>query len=262
MDIRLTDYDYIVVNSSGGKDSQTALRFIAKQAAVEEVSDRVLVAHADLGQVEWDGTKDLAQRQAEHYGFRFLAIARPQGDLLQHIEQRGKFPSSTARYCTSDHKRGQIAKLYTQLRKEKGGHVKILNVLGMRAEESPARAKLVPFKVNERESNGVKTIHDWLPIHDWTLEDVWADIKASGVEHHPAYDLGMPRLSCVFCIFAPRSALLLAGKHNRDLLDRYVEVEKKIDHTFRQDVSLLEIQKEIESGVSDPLAIISDQWDM
>ena len=85
MDIRLTDYDYIVVNSSGGKDSQTALRFIAKQAAVEEVSDRVLVAHADLGQVEWDGTKDLAQRQAEHYGFRFLAIARPQGDLLQHI---------------------------------------------------------------------------------------------------------------------------------------------------------------------------------
>lgn len=30
-------------------------------------------------------------------------------------------------------------------------------------------------------------------------------------------DLGMPRLSCCFCIFSPRSALLLAGKHNPGL---------------------------------------------
>ena len=37
----------------------------------------------------------------------------------------------------------------------------------------------------------------------WKVEDVWARIKASGVEHHKAYDLGMSRLSCCFCVFAP-----------------------------------------------------------
>ena len=53
------------------------------------------------------------------------------------------------------------------------------------------------------------------------------------MDYHHAYDLGMPRLSCVFCIFAPESALLVAGKHNPDLLKQYVAVEEKIGHSFK-----------------------------
>ncbi len=70
----------------------------------------------------------------------------------------------------------------------------------------------------------------------------------SGVPHHPAYDLGMPRLSCCFCIFSPRSALLLAGKHNPELLEHYVQVEKQINHTFRKELSLAEIQAALQAG--------------
>jgi hypothetical protein len=64
--------------------------------------------------------------------------------------------------------------------------------------------------------------------------------SASG--HHPAYDLGMKRLSCVFCVFAPRKALLIAGEHNPELLNDYVAAEKRMGHTFRVDQSLVEIQ--------------------
>ena len=68
------------------------------------------------------------------------------------------------------------------------------------------------------------------------------------VPHHPAYDLGMPRLSCCFCIFSPRSALLLAAKHNPALLAEYVAVEKRIGHRFRQELSLAEVQDSVAEG--------------
>ena len=89
---------------------------------------------------------------------------------------------------------------------------------------------------------------DWLPLHAWTTEQVWQRIKASGVRYHPAYDLGMPRLSCCFCIFSPRSALLLAGKHNPELLAEYVAVEKQIGHRFRKELSLTEVQEALAKG--------------
>jgi len=77
---------------------------------------------------------------------------------------------------------------------------------------------------------------------------VWQRIRASGARHHPAYDLGMPRLSCCFCIYSPRSALLLAGQHNPELLAEYVAVEKAIGHRFRLELSLAEVQDALAAG--------------
>lgn len=247
----LADYDYVVVNTSSGKDSQTLLRHVMAQAEREGYPKaKIVAAHADLGRMEWPGTKELAERQAIHYGIRFWAMARPQGDLLSHIRQRGMFPSSTERYCTSDHKRDQIAKLFTEVIAGLGsGHQKrILNAMGMRAQESPARAKLIPFAKNARHSNGKRHIDNWLAIHGWQIGDVWTDIKASGVPYHPAYDLGMPRLSCVFCIFSPPAALMLAGKHNPELLAEYVAAEKAMGHTFRKDFPIAKVQDAIADG--------------
>jgi 3'-phosphoadenosine 5'-phosphosulfate sulfotransferase (PAPS reductase)/FAD synthetase len=253
MVLDLTRFDWIVLNSSGGKDSQAMLDVVVEQADRALVPrSRLLVAHADLGRVEWPGTRQLAEEQARHYGLAFVAVARPQGDLLDHIARRGMFPSPTARYCTSNHKRAQVLKVLTRLADESrraGVRVcRILNCLGLRAEESPARARRRPFAPNEAASNGRRWVDDWLPLHSWTSEQVWARIRASGVRHHPAYDLGMPRLSCCFCIFSPRSALLLAGKHNPELLAEYVAVEKQIGHRFRKELSLAEVQDALRRG--------------
>src|SRR5262245_62312416 len=100
----LTAYHWIVVNSSAGKDSQAMIDFVVEQCDAAGVPrDRLVVVHADLGRVEWPGTRALAEEQARHYGLEFIAVSRPQGDLLDHIKQRGMFPSPTARYCTSNH---------------------------------------------------------------------------------------------------------------------------------------------------------------
>lgn len=259
--MNLLAYDLIIINSSAGKDSQAMLDVIAEQVAELEIQKRVVVVHCDLGRMEWKGTRDLAERQARHYGFRFEVVRRPQGDLLSHVTKRGKWPSSTARYCTSDHKRGQVSTLFTKLvREERASRrralhcaefpaVRILNCMGHRAQESPKRAKMQPVEVDRRHTNGMREVTIWRPLLSWTVEQVWDQIRRSGVEHHYAYDLGMPRLSCVFCIFSPKNALLLAGKHNPELLSEYVEVERQIGHTFRKDFRIAEVQTDLLAGV-------------
>jgi 3'-phosphoadenosine 5'-phosphosulfate sulfotransferase (PAPS reductase)/FAD synthetase len=249
----LTAYHWIVLNSSAGKDSQAMLDFVVEQSDRAGVArHRLVVVHADLGRVEWPGTRALAEEQARHYGLAFHAVRRPQGDLLDHIARRGRFPSPTARYCTSDHKRAQVLKVLTWLadrsRQDGTQLCRILNCLGLRAEESPARAQRPAFAPNALASNGRRWVDDWLPLHAWTAAQVWQRIRASGVRHHPAYDLGMPRLSCCFCIFSPRSALLLAGKHNPGLLAEYVAVEKQIGHSFRKELPLADVQAALRRG--------------
>lgn len=267
--VDLRAYDVILVNSSAGKDSQAMLTHVVGLADAAGVRDRLVVVHCDLGRVEWKGTRELAEEQARHYGIRFEIVSRPQGDLLDQIEKRGMFPSSTARYCTSDHKRGQVATLLTKLATEhraKGGErVRILNCLGLRADESPARAKKVAFETDKRATNGRRLVDVWLPIHHWTVDRVWQVIRASGVKYHYAYDLGMPRLSCCFCIFAPDAALMLAGKHNAELLTEYVRVENKIGHAFRmsgkQQVHLRVIKERLDAG-EEPNAAGLQSWCM
>ena len=254
MDIKT--YDLIIVNTSAGKDSLAMLDYLHTLATAEGVADRLVAVHADLGRVEWQGTRELAETQADFFGVRFEAVSRRQGDLLEHVKERGMWPSSTTRYCTSDHKRGQVGTVITRLANERYqtnfGYrpVKVLNCMGFRAQESDARAKREVLSRDTRQTGAGKrkVVDTWLPILAWTEDDVWAAIKASGAPYHPAYDLGMPRLSCVFCIFAPKAALVLAGRHNPELLAEYVKAEQEIGHRFTVKLSMAEVAQAVASG--------------
>lgn len=283
----LGTYDYIVINTSGGKDSQAMMHMVVGMAIEAGVLDRVIAVHADLGRVEWEGTRELAERQAAAYGItRFEVVSRERGDLLDQILDRrvsldtkserlaglaagadapvdvlgaavvatlraksaeayasAAFPSSKARFCTSDQKTSQVVKLFTRLVEEstvEGRPVRILNCLGLRADESTERANKAPFGP-DCASNGLRHIDRWLPIHHWSEDEVWATIKASGVEYHRAYDLGMTRLSCVFCVFASKRDLTIAAKHNPELAREYVEVEILTRSRFKNDLSMTDI---------------------
>lgn len=245
MEPNLRSYDFIVVNTSAGKDSQAMLDEVVYQCDRAGVSrGKIVAVHADLGRVEWKGVKELAALQASLYPVRFEVVSRRNGDLLQHVEERGMWPSSAARYCTSDHKRGQVGTLFTRL----GDDVRILNCMGMRAQESKARSKLPVFEPNKRYTNSKRSVDTWHPILAWTVDQVWERIRRSGVPYHYAYDLGMPRLSCCFCIFAPKDALMLAGQHNPELLAEYVAVEARIDHSFKDGFKIAEIQSALARG--------------
>ena len=72
----LSEWDVVLVNSSGGKDSQTMLREVVRMADEEGYArSDIVVAHAELGRVEWDGTTELAREQSEAYGLEFRSMA-------------------------------------------------------------------------------------------------------------------------------------------------------------------------------------------
>jgi 3'-phosphoadenosine 5'-phosphosulfate sulfotransferase (PAPS reductase)/FAD synthetase len=253
--VNLAWYDWVFINSSAGKDSQAQLDYLVDLALEQDCLDKLVVVHCDLGRIEWEGTRELAERQAAHYGLRFEVVRNENWpDLLARIEAHGRWPGRDTRYCTSEFKTGQARRLATRLVTEARANglgmaqreVRILNCLGIRAQESHTRAKLTPYKHhphyqldkegNRKDGNGwtnsKRWVDEWLPIHAWSADEVWARIKESGVEHHPAYDKGMPRLSCILCPLASFSANVMGAFLNPDLADEYVGVEDRIGHKY------------------------------
>lgn len=261
----LTAYDVILLNSSGGKDSQAMLDYVTGLATAQGVADRIVVVHADLGRVEWAGTLELAAEQAAFYGHRFEVVKRDVHggrDLLEEVLARrikldadadafeaagdldkakakreaNAWPSSDARWCTSYYKRDQVQKLYTALTDELahlGRQVRILDCQGIRADEGWERAQKNPFQVSEKRSNGKREVTEWFPIFTWTEAQVWERIATAGTRSHSAYAAGMRRLSCVFCVFATNEDLRTAGRLNPELADEYMAMEDLTGNTFK-----------------------------
>jgi 3'-phosphoadenosine 5'-phosphosulfate sulfotransferase (PAPS reductase)/FAD synthetase len=277
----LKRFDILFVNTSGGKDSQAMLGHVCALAEKKGIKDRIVAVHADLGEVEWPGTRELARKQAEFYGVPFHVVERTQDTLLEYVHKRRMWPDSVTRYCTSEFKRAPCSRVMTKVvqdwRREQGWSpqksknnkgdrpCRILNMYGFRAEESPRRKKLPKFQKNKRASNeSIRTVFDFLPIQDWTTKQVWDSIEESGCPSHWAYSRGMTRLSCRFCIFAPRSQLLLAATmpENQELWREYVELEKEIGHTFRKNQSLEEIDEAIKAGERPQVGVDDGTWEM
>ncbi len=253
MKVDLHEYDIVIINSSGGKDSLCALWEVCRLAEEQNYpTSKMVVSHQDLGAMEWKGTKELVKKQADlfwletHYSKRRDKNGYEE-TLLEYVERRGKWPSNNQRYCTSDFKRGPGARVVTALTKGLG-ECKVLYVFGFRKDESPFRAKKESLNLNKQLTTKKRTVHDWLPIHDWSSEKVWSIINTYNLPYHHAYDLGMPRLSCCFCIFSPLDALVVAGKANPELLDKYIEVERKIDHTFKDGFAIESVRDAIDNN--------------
>lgn len=245
----LASYDAVLISTSGGKDSQACMDVLVAQAVEHGVRDRILAVHADLGAIEWPGARALANEHADFYGIPFTTVRRRDRhgnhpDLLTDIVNRGRWPDAANRYCTSGAKRGPIQVLMTAVttRLREGGitdrPVRLLNVMGMRAEESAARRKRLPLSRNTRASNSRRTVDDFLPIHAFTEAETWATNRAAGTRSHWAYSEGMPRLSCRFCPLASRSATVLSAQLNPDLADAYVAAEQRMGHRFTRGWSI------------------------
>src|SRR5262249_53997498 len=154
---------------------------------------------------------------------------RPQG-LFEHIQERRMWPDARRRYCTSDAKRAPVYRLMTRLAEEcraegTTGPVPILNVMGLRAQESPARKLLAPFSHDDRASNSRRHVDTWLPVHGWVADQVWDRVELAGTRPHWVYLLGLPRLSCRFCVLASKAALILAARIDPDGARRRAEAE-------------------------------------
>lgn len=229
------------VNHSGGKDSQAMLIRLLGIVPL----DQLIVVHATLGRSEWPGALEHAQQQAEDAGVRFVvAKSSSRESFVELVQWRSiehpdspAFPSASNRQCTSDLKRDPIMRDVRGIAEARGQKL-IVTCMGMRAQESPRRAKALPWSLDTRGSKAGRTWMNWLPIHGLTTSEVFATIRDAGQTPHPAYAAGNERLSCVFCILGSAGDARNGALHNPELFAEHVELEELTGFTMHRDKSL------------------------
>ena len=115
-----------------------------------------------------------------------------------------------------------------------------INCMGLRAQESAARARRPDWSINKELSKAGRQVLDWLPIHSWTTRQVFDRIADSGQQPFWAYAAGNTRLSCVFCILGCVGDLRNGRKHRPELYEQYVALEQETGSTMFHGESLAE----------------------
>lgn len=261
---------YLVINSSGGKDSQAITYMLASSPELAKYKDKMIVLHADLGRAEWPGGGEHAEKMAKEYGLPFHVTRRdawinPEtgkkerwlGDMMTHFEQRAAWPGMY-RICTSDMKTGPCWKWIRNNLSKKG--VPVISALGIRKEEgehdkTSGGSRWFAEEWGTTKEFGVqggkpREAYEWNPILDWKLDDVWNGIRESGLDRHYAYDLGSSRLSCMFCHLANQKDLLTAARANPKALDEWIAAENRMrdEHNRRREFWARQIDKHNEAG--------------
>lgn len=347
----------LFVSISGGKDGQAMLVMLAAMHKERGWQCGIFAIHADLGRAEWPQSLAHCQKTCDDLDIFLKVVRRPQGDLVQEIQDRqakltgtgrSAWPTATQRYCTADQKRDQLEKAKRQpfwpdaanryctadqkrgqidkavraphwpsaanryctshqksdqIDKALRGYSLVVSAMGMRAGESRARAKkpalsldrtLTAKRLREMPLDDVldawavqydadskvlfkrceRLAFDWLPIHDWTVDQVWEacgtnaadltrrqtlyeageiDAALAGWPCHPAYVFGNQRVSCAFCVLASKNDLRVGAIHNPELYRTYVQMERESGFTFQHKKALADIAPELlESSSATP----------
>lgn len=238
----LLDRDAVVaIGVSGGKDSDAVALAVAAHLDLRgHCGPRVLI-HSDLGRVEWQDSLPSCERLAARLGMELMVVRRTAGDMLARWQ--GRWAANVARYenlscvtlilpwstpsmrfCTSELKADVICRA---LRK-RWPTQDILNVTGIRRQESSSRAKMpvsAPLgKLQRKTAAGVS----WNAVIEWKLEDVFGEIADAGLSLHQAYTVyGASRVSCAYCIMSTARDLAAGAScaDNHDLYRSMVELE-------------------------------------
>jgi 3'-phosphoadenosine 5'-phosphosulfate sulfotransferase (PAPS reductase)/FAD synthetase len=267
----------LVASISGGKDGQAMVRKLMQNVNVSQS-----LIHCDLGRSEWHESLPQCQTQADEYQLSLQVLKRSDGKgLMEHMSDRmqtlagsGKpfWPSSSARYCTSDLKREPSDKYFRNM-----GEDFIISCEGIRAQESKDREKKQPLSIRTRPSSsyyegmtveqaitafepGKRLVLTWYPIFNFSLDEVWATygmnrdglLEAREIykrtndvapwwPFHPAYAYGNDRVSCVLCILGSMNDLKNGARHRPELLAEMIDMEKSGEATFKNKFSLKQL---------------------
>ena len=140
-----SDQSALLVNTSGGKDSDAMLKAIWDWAQRYKIPpDRIHVIHAHLGRNEWSFALEHVKKYTRKItGKDPIIVERPQGDVLQmwedryqRLQEQGRtttphWSSSAHRYCSSGAKRSQVNKAIIRMFPR---DLKIINCIGIRGD--------------------------------------------------------------------------------------------------------------------------------
>lgn len=271
----------VAVGISGGKDSDACAIAVDRHLnKIGHTGPRVLV-HSDLDRIEWKDSLPKCERLAARLGWELMVVRRAAGGMLERWESRWSnsiaryeslscvkviLPWSTPsmRFCTSELKSALISRAL----KKRFGQADIINVTGIRRQESANRSKMpvwAPNKDLTRKKGGVGVT--WNAIIDWPVQDVVFAIQEAGLVLHEAYTrYGVTRVSCCFCIMSSVADLIASAtcEDNHEPYIRMVELEATSSFAFQgsrwlADVAPHLLPASLESRVREAKAIAAQR---
>jgi 3'-phosphoadenosine 5'-phosphosulfate sulfotransferase (PAPS reductase)/FAD synthetase len=251
----------VAIGVSGGKDSVACALAVARHLdLIGHKGPRILV-HSDLGRVEWKDSGPACERLAAKLGWDLLTVKRQAGDMLARWEKRWAnnvdryrdlscvrliLPWSTPalRFCTSEFK----SNLLSSALKKRFPTQNIVNVVGVRRQESSARSKLPVSTPHAALSTKGRTGVTWNAIIEWTVDEVFTEIAVAGLALHEAYTVyGASRVSCAYCIMSSLNDLRAAAScaDNHDVYRAMVELEATSTFAFQGQRWLADVAPEL-----------------
>lgn len=239
----------VAVGVSGGKDSDACAIAVNKHLNEIGHSGHRLLVHSDLGRIEWTESLPQCERLAAHLGWELLVVRRQAGDMMDRWQGRWKnnvaryadlscvkliLPWSTPsmRFCTSELKAAVIS---SALKKRFPGQ-HIVNVAGIRREESDNRAKAPVSKPDPRLDRKGLEGQTWNAVIEFSIDQVLGTIASSGLALHEGYSkYGMSRISCAYCIMSSEADLMASAGcvDNHEVYIELVELEAESTFAFQ-----------------------------
>lgn len=175
-----------------------------------------------------DWTEEMARRVLEHLhctNIPFLDLC-----LL-----KGRFPSTTMRFCTAMLKMEPLHKSIAHAIQEvvaTGGQARdVISWVGVRRDESRARSDALEWET-EQMGNRV-----YRPLVDAKKEDCFRKLKHHGLPPNPLYKLGCGRVGCMPCLNARKSEIREIIKRFPHHIDKIREWERLVGLCSKRGVS-------------------------
>lgn len=209
-----------VIALSGGKDSQCCLEYVLEHRhELDPKPTEILAEFADTGN-EHEATLEHVDYIGRKTGVTVVRL-RNELDLFGLAKKKGRFPSFTAKYCTTELKVKPCQRWVKTLNDD------CIVVLGIRHDESASRSD-----ATEWEHSPAYGAELWRPILTWTAQQVFDYLKSRNSKPNPLYAMGHERVGCMPCVNCSQNEIKLIAELHPQHIDKVRRWEREVGATF------------------------------
>lgn len=191
--LQYRDKSVFTISYSGGKDSQAILELALQVIPPEDLTIVYNDTGMEMPYVE-ENIRKLQNRIKENKTPISILITKPKAEIEQLWKEFGP-PTRQHRWCCTVCKTAPFVNAYNNLN---GGNKQIMNIAGIRAEESNSRKGYARINTKGKHSS-VTNVH---PILYWSSFEVFLYLIYLNAEINRGYRHGLLRVGCSVCPYS------------------------------------------------------------
>lgn len=232
----------LIVGVSGGKDSTATVLYLKELGynfecvfadtgwEHQSTYDYLCYLESKIGKIE--RVRKHVPIKEEHREFiegieRDLGFESPFVRLIIHFMC---IPNQRRKFCTQRLKIDPIKEVFDRYDED------LINVVGIRREESSRRSKMSEWKYND-----LFDCYTWRPIIDWDFEKVRSIHERHNIYPNDLYLNGHSRVGCYPCIYSRKAEIKSLEEDRIDIIEKiekYVSKYRNKETTFFKNMNI------------------------